>query len=992
MKKRTLQHLFAMLIVLLSVVSSSSSFAQVVTTEGFENAAFAPTGWKISPLITGGVGGNQIWRRTTPNGTNPAATPYAGTAMARFDSRNNAAGSMQTLCTPMIDMSGRGTAATSVSMWVYRDTAFAMQGDSITIWVNTSDTTMGATRIGGVARSTAIALPNTEAAIGWYQYSFAIPTSFNTASNYILFEGTSQRVAGGGGGNTGRNIFVDEISWTAFPPMCTGTPNVGSIINSTNIICGGSGSANLTLTAPITNAGGLTYDWQSSTTATGTFTTIAGSSNTISANTGVLSSPTAVMYYQCVVTCSGSGLTYTTPLDSINISNAALPTVMVTPTTVALCSGTTTTLTASNVLTYTWSSTNAGLNATTGSTVTATPPAGGGFGGGTRTIVVTGFDAAGCSDTAQVILTVSNSPNATITSSIPNDTICVGTTVILTMPNIGGGPGGGGTYSWSNGPITRRDTISPTTTTTYIGTVTSNATGCSSSDTVTIVVNVGTPPTVSVSPITATYCVGGPGVTLVASGTATTYTWTPAATLNTSTGTTVIATPTGGGGPGGGTTVYTVSGSNGICSTTASVTVTRSNTPTATITTNLVNDTMCTGGTVILTGPNAGFGGGLTYNWSNGPITRRDTAMIANVGTYPYTLIVSNTAGCADTASINIEVISGVQPNLVVTPSSPIRYCTLTSSSATVTIKGATTYSWNNTNGVTFLSSANDSASVTPAGGPGGGNYTITGSIGACSSTVQITVTAVNPPNPGNITNLNPGIDTVCPGTQVVLRAQGGGGFGNTNTYLWDDTKTTRNDTIIVNSTGWIHVTVSSAPGCSVVDSIEMVLASGAASFGYITDSTSVYFADLSTNATSWTWDFGDTTALAFTQNPVHNYANYGTHMVILTVNGACGTYTDTMAVNFWPAGINDVTPSQIYAYPNPVTNDVNLSFQLKSATAELTVLNTLGQVMDSKTIQAKATNEFNEKISLAKYPNGVYTIKVKSNNNLLNVRLIKSN
>jgi PKD repeat protein len=810
-----------------------------------------------------------------------------------------------------------------------------------------------------------------------------------------LFQGTSERVVGGGpggAGSTGRNIFVDEISWTAFPPICTGTPNVGSIVKSTNIICGGSGSAILSLTAPITNAGGLTYDWQSSTTATGPFTTIVGSGNTITANTGTLSSPTTKMYYQCVVTCSGSTLSYTTPLDSITISNAVLPTVMVSPTSVTLCSGTIATFTASNVLTYTWSSTNAGLNATTGSTVTATPPAGGfGGGGGPRIIIVTGFDAAGCSDTAHVVLTVNNSPNATITSSILNDSICVGTSVILSMPNAGGGGGGGVSWSWSNGVTTRVNTVSPTATTTYIGTATSNANQCTASDTVTIVVNVGTPPTVAVSPITATYCVGGAGVTLVASGTATTYTWSPSATLNTSTGTTVIATPTGGGG-GGANTIYTVTGSNGLCSTSATVTVTRSNPPTATITTNLVNDTMCTGGTVILTGPNGGFGGALTYNWSNGVITQNDSSMIATVGTYPFTLIVSNAAGCADTATRNIEVISGTQPNLVVTPSSPIRFCTLTSTSATVTIKGATTYSWNNVTGVTFLSTSNDSASVTP-GMFGASNYTITGSIGACSSKIQISVTGVNPPTTGVIRNvINPGVDTVCPGTIVVLRAPGGGGGGATLSYLWDDTKTTRNDTITVNATSWIHVTVSSAPGCSVVDSIQMVLASGGASFGYTTDTSSVYFADLSANATSWTWDFGDTTALAFTQNPVHNYTNYGTHMVILTITDACGSYSDTMAVNFWPAGINDLKASQIYAYPNPVTNDVNLSFQLKATSAELTIVNTLGQVMESKTIQAKSANEFNEKLSLAKYPNGVYTVKVKSDNNLLNVRLIKSN
>ncbi|MEY4875446.1 MAG: hypothetical protein RL708_595 [Bacteroidota bacterium] len=982
MTKKTLQQLAILFSIVFTVVLSSNVFGQVTTTEGFESATFAPTGWKISPLIGGP---NQIWRRTTPAGTNPTANPYAGTAMARFDSRNNAAGSTQTLSSPIIDMSGRGATPTSISIWVYRDTAFAAQGDSLTIWMNTADTTLGATRLGGVARSIAIALPNTEASIGWYQYSFSVPTSFNTASNYLLIQGTSQRVTGGGPGATGRNIFIDDVTYTAFPPVCTGTPNVGTIVNSTNVICGGTGSATLSLTSPITNASGISYDWQSSTSATGPFATIVGSTNAPTASTGTLSSPTPAMYYQCVVTCSASSLTYTTPVDTINISSSVLPVVAVTPTTATVCSGVTTTLSASGtgLTSFTWSATNGGLNATTGASVTATPPAGGGFGGATRTYIVTGFDAVGCSDTAHIILTVNNSPNATITSSIPNDTICTGSTVILTMPNAGGGPGGGATYSWSNGPVTRRDTISPTITTTYIGTVTATNT-CSASDTVTIVVNVGTPPVVVVTPTTATYCVGTNPVMLVATGAAT-YTWTPAATLSSATNDTVYATPAGGG-FGGGTTVYTVTGSNGICSASATVTVTRSNPPTGNITSNVPNDTVCTGGTVILTAPAAGgFGGGYTYLWNSGSTYRRDT--LVPTSTAMYTVLITNTAGCTKMDTINIAVIPGTQPVLSATPVSPIRYCSSSASSATVSIHGATSYTWNNTNGVTFLSVSNDSASITPAGGPGGGNFTITGSIGACKSTITITVTAANPPNKFNIQNLNPGTDTVCPGTTVILRGGPGGG----NTYLWDDGKTTRNDTAIINTGGYKTVTVSSAPGCSIVDSILLVLSGGSASFNYVADSSAVKFTDLSIQSTSWAWDFGDTTALDNTQNPSHNYAHYGLYAVILTVTGPCGTYSDTMNVGIWKTGINDISASQIYAYPNPVNDEVNLSFQMNSANAELVLINALGQVMEQKSISSKTINGFNEKLSLAKYPNGVYTVKIKSNNNILNVRLIKS-
>jgi hypothetical protein len=397
-------------------------------------------------------------------------------------------------------------------------------------------------------------------------------------------------------------------------------------------------------------------------------------------------------------------------------------------------------------------------------------------------------------------------------------------------------------------------------------------------------------------------------------------------------------------------------------------------------------------GTLILTGPNGGgFGGALTYNWSNGITTRRDTVVMSTIGTFPYTLIVANAGGCMDTATRNITVLNGTQPVLTVTPSTTVRYCTLTSTSATVTIKGATTYTWNNVNGVTFLNLTNDSASVTPAGGPGGGNYTITGTLGFCSSSVTITVAAVNPPNPGVVTNVNPGVDTVCAGTPVVLRAQGGGFGGGNNTYLWDDGKTSRNDTIVVNNSGWRHVLVSTAPGCSVLDSIELVVGAGSANFSYVADSSFVKFTDLSVGSLTWTWDFGDTTALDFTQNPTHNYSHHGTYNVILTVTGPCGTYSDTMQVGSWASGINSISKNEIYAYPNPVNDIMNLSFKMNSNTSEIAIINALGQKMFNKQISAKVGNSYNEKISLLNYPAGMYLVTVKSNNEIINLKIVKS-
>jgi hypothetical protein len=97
----------------------------------------------------------------------------------------------------------------------------------------------------------------------------------------------------------------------------------------------------------------------------------------------------------------------------------------------------------------------------------------------------------------------------------------------------------------------------------YTYTAVHNPTGCTISGSVNI--PLAPPPSVSISPAgPLTSCPAEPN-TLTASG-AVTYTWSPATGLNTTTGATVIASPTV-------TTTYTVTGSDGCNTSTASITI-----------------------------------------------------------------------------------------------------------------------------------------------------------------------------------------------------------------------------------------------------------------------------------------------------------------------------------------------------------------------------------------------------------------------------------
>ena len=65
-----------------------------------------------------------------------------------------------------------------------------------------------------------------------------------------------------------------------------------------------------------------------------------------------------------------------------------------------------------------------------------------------------------------------------------------------------------------------------------------------------------------------------------------------------------------------------------------------------------------------------------------------------------------------------------------------------------------------------------------------------------------------------------------------------------------------------------------------------------------------VQFVDTSKNATSWSWNFGDNSAISPQQNPVHTFTEAGVYTVTLTVSNINGTNS---------------TSTQIVVSPKPV-------------------------------------------------------------------------
>ncbi|HPX04631.1 MAG TPA: T9SS type A sorting domain-containing protein, partial [Tenuifilaceae bacterium] len=298
-----------------------------------------------------------------------------------------------------------------------------------------------------------------------------------------------------------------------------------------------------------------------------------------------------------------------------------LPTVS-RPSDAAICAGEEITLTATGTAdSYSWDN-----GVTNGIAFAPTATA-------TYTVTAT-IAATGCEAMGQVTVTVNPLPTVTA----PDDfSTCEGTEVTLTAT------GNADDYSWDNS-VTNGVAFTPTTTATYIVTGTISATGCRSTDEVTVTLN--TIPTAIISTDREDVCENETvDVTITATTTATTLQWlfngTP---IDGATELTYTATAFGD---------YTLSASKDGCDCTSNtITIAPTAAPVTSLPTEQV--TITTADEITL---DAGSGF-ITYLWDNSSNeqTRLVDGTTLEPNTYIYWVEVTNEAGCLTRDTVEVKV------------------------------------------------------------------------------------------------------------------------------------------------------------------------------------------------------------------------------------------------------------------------------------------------------------------------------------------------
>lgn len=520
-----------------------------------------------------------------------------------------------------------------------------------------------------------------------------------------------------------------------------------------------------------------------------------------------------------------------------------------------VCAGTPVTLTATNGQNYTW---NNGVV----QSQAFTPAVG--------TVIYTVTSTSGaCSSNDQVSVTVNAIP---VVNAGADQVVCEAVPITLTASGASG-------YSWDNSVTQGVPFNQPVGTVNY--TVTATVLGCSSTDQVSVTVN--PLPIVDAGPDDVV-CFGG-STTLTASG-ATSYLWAPGGANTAS----VNVTPNQ-------TTVYQVTGTVSGCSATDQVTVTVSGNATISAGPDVA---ICFGESIDLTAA-----GGVQYLWAPGG-QQTATITVSPGTTTNYSLQGVDAYGCIGSD----DVLVTVNPLPIVDAGPNQTICLGESIAMTATGQGTLIWSGGLPNGTV----------ISPQQG---GWYHITattvdncvsidsvfiGIENATPAAFSMDITSGCAPLTVEFTNTTPGGSSDC------IWQMDGASLNNCGPVSYTFT-----------NSGYYDVTfiTTSANGCE--SSISMsnaiyVAPQPVAAFSFTPNPLSELnahadFINLSQNATSWIWNFGDGSS-ATMEHPMHDYplipGSYNVQLIAISSYGCADTVVLPLVV----------AEELIYYIPNSFTPD----------------------------------------------------------------------
>lgn len=387
-----------------------------------------------------------------------------------------------------------------------------------------------------------------------------------------------------------------------------------------------------------------------------------------------------------------------------------------------------------------------------------------------------------------------------------------------------------------------------------------------------------------------------------------------------------------------------------------------------------------------------------------------------NAGTYTATLIVSNTNG-NDTINQNVTV--AFAPNQISLQILLDNYpeettWDITDASGNI-VRSAGPYGGAGTtkteniclNDGCYAFTIYDSYGDGICCGFGNGNYQLTdASSNVLASGGQFTdqegtLFCLNQTPPVSVSNVSSTVSN-CGVDDASLTITAAGGDGNYQ-YSMDGTNYQAGSTFSNLAPGTYTVYVQDGQGTVATSSIQVTEESGPNAVAS-PDAITTYLntggaisvlSVLSSNANSYSWDFGDGNT-STQMNTTHNYTAVGTYYAILTAyNDNCAD-TDTVVVIVDLT--NDLTNSaenqqpQLSISPNPFQDQFNMSIELPNnqKEMEISVHNALGQLVYWETVNDTQT-AINRNLHFGNFADGVYILSIQTEEYKMSRKFVKA-
>lgn len=342
-----------------------------------------------------------------------------------------------------------------------------------------------------------------------------------------------------------------------------------------------------------------------------------------------------------------------------------------------------------------------------------------------------------------------------------------------------------------------------------------------------------------------------------------------------------------------------------------------------------VQNVSCTGDasgsvTVIATGGTGAY----TYS-SDGGTTTQSSNVFADLAAGDYTITVTDANGCS--TSVDATVAEPAELLALDAQTTPVSCNGEGDGEIELTATGGDApYEYSFNGGITYQSTGT-------FGNLAPGTYTVlVRDANGCEVAAIVVVTQPDQLQLAQIASSDASCEGDDDGSFTV--AAGGG----TEPYTYTSDGNSNSTGVFSSVTSGTHlVTVTDASGCTASVEVEVGYTNPlpVAAFNWFASGSVVQFSNLSTNGTSYSWDFGDGST-STDQNPVHTYAAGGTYTVTLVVTNACGTDTITLVIDTNNIGINDPNgdASVLNIYPNPNHGVFTLNYTSTGIIGEIQV------------------------------------------------------